>query len=295
MSFISSLFGKLLTILYHTTNQYGIAIILFTIITKIILMPLTVMQLKSTASMKKVQPLQAKIQEKYKGDPQKQSEYMQDLYRRYNINPLMGCLPVMIQLPIIFALFAVMKNPVQYVFGTEAAYKAANISFIWIKSLADPDIIKIGKISVPFILPALTAFFQYVSSKKMMADQNNSPQAASMQKSMMISMPIMMLFFGISSPSGLMLYWAVSALLSIVQSALIPKIMPEDKEVEDKFEHDLEAIEKEVEEKQKARKKLKRSKKNDDFYNEYRPTGKEKELKRVRKIKKSSILSDESE
>lgn len=298
MDQISFLFGKLLFTLYNFSGHYGIAIILFTIITRIILLPLTILQIRSSQAMKMAQPLISAVNKKYKDNPQKQSEKLSEIYKKYKINPVSGCLPLLIQLPIIVALFKAMREPAKYVFASEAAFKAADAGFLWMKSLARPDVIALGSIKLPFILPVITAVLQFIQTKQTMGDQSRSEdKAQSMQNTMLYVFPVLMLFWGISFPSGLMLYWAFSAVFQIAQQAAVEKLSPvkNAEVIEEDIETEIEKIEKE----EQAAKKKKRPKirRNESFYDEYSHTnGKEKKLKRVRRIPKSAIIkTDEAE
>lgn len=287
MNFISEIFGYLLKFLYDISGHYAVAIILFTIITKVILLPFTVMQTKSTTHMKRVQPLLNAINEKYKDNPQKQSEMLQGVYSKYNINPMSGCLPLLIQLPITIALLKTMREPVEFVFGSKAAYEAADQGMLWIDKLSSPDIIKFGNIPLPFILPILTALIQFLQMKMSIGKQDDS-QAASMQRNMMFVFPLMMLFWGVSFPSGLMLYWFTGTLIQIAMQAIIEKTAPEeDQDIAKQMSEDIENLKK-VTKKSKS-KKPRLAKTSRNFYDEYTPS-KDKEVKRVRRIPKKNIV-----
>lgn len=295
MEAIKLLFGKLLMALYNFSGNYAVAIVLFTIITKLILLPLTIMQMKSSKQMKNIQPLTSKINEKYKSNPQKQSELLQEVHKKYNINPMTGCLPFLIQLPIIVALFRTMREPVQYVFGTQEAYEAADTGMLWIKSMSNPDVFTVGSISLPFILPVLTALFQFLQMKLTMGEQggDNSP-GSNMQKSMMIVFPLMMLFWGVKFPAGLMLYWFVGTLVQMVQQKLIEnRTAPMTDELKKQIEEDLENLSKSSNKKSKKRNKNTAKEKSQDFYDKFENTGKNKKVKRVRKIPKKNIVTIE--
>ena len=119
MGQIASLFGIALKAIYGVIGNYGLSIIVFTIIVKLILMPLTVKQTKSTFAMSEINPKIKEIQAKYKNKPEKQNEEISKLYKESGINPLSGCLPILIQMPILMGLFYVFKDPVTYgVFAT---------------------------------------------------------------------------------------------------------------------------------------------------------------------------------
>lgn len=114
MSILYHAFGWLLNFIYGFVINYGVSIILFTILTKVILFPLSLKQQKSMVKMQQVQPKLKEIQEKYKSDQQRQSEETMKLYKEYGVNPMGGCLPLLIQLPILLALYRVMYQPLTY-------------------------------------------------------------------------------------------------------------------------------------------------------------------------------------
>ncbi len=117
MSILYRAFGWLLNFIYGFVSNYGLSIILFTILTKVILFPLSLKQQKSMVKMQQVQPRLKEIQEKYKSDQQRQSEEMMKLYKEHGVNPMGGCLPLLIQLPILLALYRVMYQPLTYMLG----------------------------------------------------------------------------------------------------------------------------------------------------------------------------------
>lgn len=237
MGQVSILFGHLLKFFYDMSNDYALAIILFTISTKVILLPLTFYQMRSMNAMKAINPKIQEINKKYKGNPQKQSEMLSKLYKENNVSPMSGCLPLLIQLPIIMAMYRVVQDPVQYVFGSKELYAMADKGFFWVKSLSVPDVIKLDipfevfgttVISIPFLLPILSAVFTYFQMKMSMGNSSSSSSSSNetaekMNNSMMQVMPIMMLVFGVSLPSALILYWVVGTLVQILQQYLIGK------------------------------------------------------------------------
>lgn len=116
INFIAGIFGKLIEIIYRITgNNYGLSIIIFTIITKLILLPLNIKQVKSTEAINKIKPEYDKIMEKYKNNKEKQAEEITKLYADNKISPVGGCLLAIIQIPIIFAMFYIVKQPLTYV------------------------------------------------------------------------------------------------------------------------------------------------------------------------------------
>ena len=194
---------QFLTFLLNTTDKYvgnfGVSIIIVTILIKIMLLPLTLKQDKSMKEMKKLQPELEKIKEKYANDKQMLNIKTMELYKEHKVNPLGGCLPLLIQFPILIALFGVLRNGII----------PQDSSFLWLK-LSVPD---------PFyVLPVLNgavSFFQ----QKLMGSADSNPQ----MKNMMYIFPIMMIMFSVKMPSGLQLYWLTSSILAVVQQYFIMK------------------------------------------------------------------------
>lgn len=138
MNIFAQIFGYLLGLIYGVVNDYGIAIILFTLITKSLLMPFTIKQLRSQKAMAAIQPKMKEIQDKYKDNKEKQNQMLVELYKEHKYNPLSGCLPLLIQFPIIIGLFTAMRQPGDYVFvnNPELLAKATEQTFLWIGNLS---------------------------------------------------------------------------------------------------------------------------------------------------------------
>lgn len=193
--------GVLLSYIFGIVNSYGLTIVIFTLIIKVILLPLTLKQTKSMKQMQEINPKLKELQKKYANDKQKLNEKTMELYKQHNVNPAGGCLPLLIQLPIIFALFQVLRTPTDY----NIAQEAVTQSFLWIKDLSAPDGL--------YILPVLAAATTYYQSKMM---STGSPVNSS-QNTMNIVMPLMIGWFSMQFASGLALYWVLSNLFQIVQ------------------------------------------------------------------------------
>lgn len=204
--------GALLKLIFDLTNNYGLSIILFTVVVKLLTVPLTLKQTKSMKELQEIQPKLKKLQEKYKNDKEQLNIKTMELYKEHNISPFGGCLPLLIQFPIIIGLFAALREPGVYVFQSQAAYESINTSFLWLSNLAIPD---------PYLwgLPLLAGLTTYLSSVTMStgapADQN--------QKIMTYFMPIMIFWWGKSFPAGLTLYWVVSNVFQTVQQLIIKR------------------------------------------------------------------------
>ena len=207
--FISKIILWLLNTLYGYVSNYGVAILLVTLIMRLILYPLN---RKSIVSMRKMQELAPKIkglQDKYKSDQPRLQQELMALYRSEKVNPFGGCMPMLLQIPIFFALFSVLRS----------AIELQGASFLWIKNLAMPDTIaRIGGLPLnplPLLMCGTTFLQQKLTTSQ--AAQNQQ------QKMMMYMMPFMFLFFFYSAPSGLALYWTFLNILSIGEQYLIKK------------------------------------------------------------------------
>jgi len=208
LSIISNLLGNVLKIIVELVQNYGLAIILFTVFVKVLLLPLTIKQTKSTKAMQDIQPKLQEIQEKYKNKPEKQQQEIMNLYKEAKVNPVAGCLPLLIQMPILFGLYNVLRNPVDWgVFADQAALQNADMVFLWVKSLSKPD----------YILAIISGVTTFVMQMLMMPKDQ---QQGSM-KTMTYVMSAMMLYWGFKFPAGLTLYWTAGNLFSIAQHYLV--------------------------------------------------------------------------
>ena len=202
MRYLYNLLQQFFAFLLNTTDKYvgnfGISIIVVTILIKIALLPLTLKQDKSMKEMKKLQPELEKIKQKYANDKQMLNTKTIELYREHKVNPMGGCLPLLIQFPILIALFGVLRNGII----------PKDSSFLWLK-LSDKD---------PFyILPVLNGAVSFLQQKLMGTSDN--PQ----MKNMMFVFPILMIYISYRMPSGLQLYWLTSSIFAVVQQYFIMK------------------------------------------------------------------------
>ena len=222
MSVIYNIMGSLLLFIYNIVNNYAISIIIFTVVVKVVMVPLTFKQLRSTKLMQEMQPKIQAIQKKYKHDQETLNVKLMELYKENKFNPLSGCLPMFIQFPILIGLFGVLRDPLTYVFKGNAALNAVatQAPFLWLNNLVDPDLITISGFGVPGILPIIAAITSYFSMSSMQTAGQEQPQ---MMKTMNMMMPFLILLWGRSFPAGLMLYWTISNLFQMVQQLLINK------------------------------------------------------------------------
>ncbi|OPJ55453.1 YidC/Oxa1 family membrane protein insertase [Alkalithermobacter paradoxus] len=220
MNIIPQTLGALLKLVFDIVGNYGLAIIIFTVIVKLALLPLTLTQSKSMKVMQEIQPKINEIKEKYRNDQQMMNQKVMEVYQENKINPMAGCLPLLIQFPILIGLFSSLRSPEVYVFGSEEAYRAIDTTFLWLSNLADPDVIMLGGIQLPWILPILAGATTYISSVMMTTGQSKKDPTQAM---MTYLFPIMILWWGKSFPAGLTLYWVVSNIFQIAQQYFIMK------------------------------------------------------------------------
>lgn len=206
----------LLNHLYGFIPNYGVAIIILTLLVKLILWPLGTKSYKSMNDMRKLQPLMAEIREKYKNDKKQMNQELMGLYRTYKINPMGGCLPMVVQIPVFFALYRMLYNSIEL--------RHAPFMF-WINDLSAPDRLFEFSFSIPFMqppygIPVLTI----IMGATMLLQQKMSPPPGDpTQAKMMMFMPLIFTFIFINFSSGLVLYWLTNNVLSISQQYYIQK------------------------------------------------------------------------
>lgn len=222
-NFLGNILGALLRFVYNVISNigtepenfsfYAMAIIVTTIIFKLLLLPVSLSQSRSAKKMNLIQPKLKEIQTKYKNDPQTMQAKMTELYREHKYNPASGCLILIIQLPIILAFFKVMREPITFAFKEPGFYEAMNKTFFWIKDLNIPDPYMWG-------LPLIAAATTYFQSMTMPQNQGTDPQAQSSMKMMNIFLPVMIFMAAKGFAAGLALYWVISNIFSIVQQLI---------------------------------------------------------------------------
>lgn len=203
---IENILSAILSALYSVTEKfgfgsYGLAIILLTIIVKIIVYPLTKKQIKSMKAMQKIQPEMQKLQKKYKDNPQMMQKKLMELYQKEGANPMSGCLPMLIQMPILMAMYYTLFN---FDYGGVAP------SFLWMPSLSETDPL--------YILPILSALTTFLQQKLSM-----SSESTQQMKMMMVIMPLFIGFISLNFPAGLVLYWVTMNVVQIFQQIWIFK------------------------------------------------------------------------
>ncbi|MDF2999988.1 MAG: YidC/Oxa1 family rane protein insertase [Bacillota bacterium] len=201
--------GVLLNYLYNFIDNYAITLIVFTVIVKLCLFPLYADQIKHSARMADVQPKIQALQKKYANDKEMLNIKMMELYKEEKFNPMRGCLPMLIQMPIIFGLFALLRNPTVYI-KSEAMLMAVHEAFVWIPDLSQPD---------PWILPILAGIATFISfSQTQQQSVGGDNSMAGMMKMMRYFFPIMIVWMGRSFPAGLTIYWFIGSVIQIIQT-----------------------------------------------------------------------------
>ena len=201
---VQNAFIPFLKFSYELIPNYGIAIILLTLLIKLLFYPLTLKQFKSMKLNQKLQPELKKIQEKFKGEPQKVHKETMSLWKEHNANPFLGCLPTLVQLPFFFAVFWTVKSPV---FLEMLSLPGANPGLLtfWIPNLATHD--------TTYILPVVIGIATYFSQKMFMTDPK--------QAALFMFMPFVMVFICLKMPGGVLIYWATSQVIATAQQYLI--------------------------------------------------------------------------
>ena len=185
----------------HLHLAYGLVLVFFGIMVRVLLWPLNQKAMRANMQLQAVQPLMKDIQERYKSDPQKLQQEMFKLYKEYNVNPLGGCWPMLLPMPVLFALFFVFQNTIEL----------RGASFLWLPDLSRPDPL--------YIIPVVMGLSMWGLSKVGQIGMEPNPQ----MKMMLYVMPIMMTFLFLNFASGLNLYYAVSNIASIPQQWMLAR------------------------------------------------------------------------
>ena len=263
--------GWIMWLAYKVIPNFGLALILFTLIIRVLMIPLSIKQQKSTVRMKMIQPKMAEIQKKYANNREKMNQEMMDLYARENYSPTAGCLPMVIQLPILFGLIDVIYKPMTHILRmsdeiittitqlgldmgvlTNAKDYSRQITMVGaiqnnpeaFSALSADTLEQISRIDLSFlglylgdkptlalnwliiipILAGVTSFLTSWITMKVTAGGAMDSQTAGMNRSMMIMMPLMSLWFTFQVPAGVGFYWIVSNVVMLAQSLILNKV-----------------------------------------------------------------------
>lgn len=254
---ITTPLGYILSTIYSLVQNYGVAILIFTVVVKLIMMPLLAKQQKSMQQMQKLKPQLDKIQKKYANDQQKMQQETMKIYQENKVNPAGGCLPLLIQFPIIIGLYQVITKPLQYILHLDVevigkvagilnmeyprtsqitianaissnaatiqeklgyAVETINFDFFGLDLSATPDL---KFISWLWLIPILSAITSYISSIITRKLSGNTDAVNEQMKTMNIIMPLMSGYFCFIMPSGVGLYWIASNVVQVIQQVLL--------------------------------------------------------------------------
>lgn len=264
---IASVLGYIIRFFYDLVGQnYFITILLFTLFTKVVLFPLAWIQIKSMEKMNKMSVKQKEIQDKYKNDKEKQTQELMNLYKENKVNPLSGCLPLIIQIPIILAMFYIVKQPLTYIVQTpqediktytqqllnkedvnEKEMQANELLIAKEHNLINMQVIpgiNLGDVPsnvfskdenkkaspISLAIPILTFIVSFLLNKYSQKNTQQTPEQAEMQKTTNLMMPLMSAFFSYAMPLALGVYWLFGSMLQFVQQFVINLVVKKDKE-----------------------------------------------------------------
>ena len=265
IDFIAGILGALIRLIYNIVGQnYGLSIILFTILTKVLLFPITYKQSKAMNEMNKIAPLEKEIREKYKGNKEKMSEELMKVYEKHKINPMGGCLPLLIQIPIIFAMFYIVRQPLTYIVQTPVAQlqeytqeylgkeevsqneiKANEIQIANKYDLIDMNFLGINFGEVPskvfakdesekasyltLIVPILTLVFSILQTKQSQKNSKLTEEQMEQQKTMNLMMPLISAYISYIMPLALGVYWLLGNVLQILTQWIVNMLLNKQK------------------------------------------------------------------
>ena len=213
---IAQFFGVVISYIYDYVPNLGLAIIIMTVLVKLVTFPLNNKQIQSAKRMQQLQPEMKKIQAKYKDDKEKQNQAVTEFMRENNMNPLAGCLPLLVQFPILIGIFRLLREADMFLdMGLINPYLFPSANFIDL--LAVPNIgfdNFLSEISIYYVFPLIAGATTYMYSKMSMSGDSN-------QKMLLYMMPVMITVFSFSFPVGLVIYWIMNNVFSIGQHKFI--------------------------------------------------------------------------
>ncbi len=211
--------GYLLEFLYGFIQNYGLTIMALTFVVKAVLYPLYLKQILSTAKLGDIRPKMQEIQRKYANDKQLMNQKMADLYKEEKVNPAAGCLPVIIQMPIIFGLFTLLRDPTAIFPDNVEMLFATHESFLWISDLSQPD---------PWILPVAAGIATFISfsqtQKHTLSTNSANPSMQGMNAMMKYFFPVMIVLMARNFAAGLALYWFFGQVVQILFNFHLNKV-----------------------------------------------------------------------
>lgn len=213
---IAQFFGIIISYIYALIPNFGAAIVIFAVLFKVVTFPLNQKQLQSSKKMQELNPEMKRIQQKYKNDKEKQNQAMMEFMQKNKINPMAGCLPLLVQLPILYGIFRLLRDTGSFLGDTINTFLIPSLQFIDL-SLA-PSSFKGDMVQqvIFYSLPIISGLTTYLYQKTAITDPS--------QKMMLYAMPAMFVFFSFQFPAGLIVYWITNNLLTMGQHQLVVRM-----------------------------------------------------------------------
>jgi YidC/Oxa1 family membrane protein insertase len=203
---------NILAYFYSWTGNYGLSLILLTLLIKLVTWPLTQKQLESTKKMQALEPERKKLQERFKNDKEKMNQALMELWKENKVNPAAGCVPLLIQFPVLIGMFQMLRDPVR----SQRPFPNFSPLFLGINMTMDVKDLPIAIAAAAVILTGGTTFLQQYLTMSGGGDKNT--------KMMLYIMPLMLAYFSYTFPAGLVLYWALNSVLSVAHHFIIPSV-----------------------------------------------------------------------
>ena len=265
---IANLFGAIVRLIYNLVGQnYGLSIVIFAVLTKIVLFPLSLKQAKTTENMKKIGPMEQEIRKKYKGNNEKMATELQKLYAENKINPVAGCLPALIQIPMVIAMFYIVKQPLTYIKQvpneqiveyvqemkgndekvTKAEIRNSEITIADEKGLINMDFMGVHFGDIPanavnknvakedkpsyitLIVPMLSLALSIIQNKIAIKRSNLTEEQIEQQRTMNMMLPFLSAYISYIMPLALGIYWLIGNVCQIISQFAIDKLVKEKK------------------------------------------------------------------
>jgi len=253
---ICSVIAKIVELFYYPVHDWGMAIILLTIVFRLLIMPLMLSQTKSSFQMQKVQPRLKEIQERFRDDPVRMQEETQKLYADAKFNPLAGCVPMLIQMPIFIALFQVLRNIQNYL----PQYESFTFYNIVPNLLSTPSEVMEQGIGAFIPYGVLIVIFVGATFLPMLLQQktNQDPKQRNQMYMMSIIMSVMMLFVSWSSPAGVLLFWGVSGIIATITQQVYMRYLRRKSDDQETEQIEVQPVKVEVERRPKKKRPTKK-------------------------------------
>lgn len=210
---IAQFFGTILNYIYLVVPNFGVAIVIFTVLIKLITFPLNQKQLQSSKRMQELNPEMKRIQEKYKNDKEKQNQAIMEFMQKNKINPMGGCLPLLVQLPIMYGIFRLLRETGEFLGASINTFLIPSLKFIDLSMAPSAFQGDPFQQVVFYLFPIISGLSTYLYQKIVITDPS--------QKMMLYMMPVMFVFFSFGFPAGLIIYWIANNLLTMGQHQLI--------------------------------------------------------------------------